>query len=54
LNQRLAENLQTRSQLDAILNETEGAYLKIVEGSQVLLSTIRRSMPVWEDSEPLP
>ena len=54
MNQRLAENVQTRSQLDSILEETESAYSKIVEGSQVLLHTVKRSMPVFEDYDPLP
>jgi hypothetical protein len=57
MNQRLAENLQSRSQLDSILEETESAYGKILEGSQVLLQTVKRSMPVFEDYgtyDPLP
>ena len=49
LNQALAENLQSRSQLDSILEETESAYSKIVEGSQVRAHTscrVLQSFPV--------
>ena len=50
LNQALAENLQSRSQLDSILEETESAYSKIVEGSQVRAHTscrVLESFPVY-------
>jgi hypothetical protein len=54
LNQRIAENVQVRSQLDSILEETESAYSKIVEGSHMLLHTVKRSMPVFDDYDTEP
>jgi Sjoegren syndrome nuclear autoantigen 1 len=42
LNNDLAKKLNTRNEFDAAISETEGAYMKILESSQTLLSVLKR------------
>ena len=41
----LIENASNRDELDAIIRESEGAYRKILEGSQALLDLVKRRAP---------
>ncbi len=45
LNANLQQNLAARDEFDAIIRETEGAYRKILDGSQALLDMVRRRAP---------
>jgi len=42
LNNDLAKKINTRNEFDAAISETEGAYMKILESSQTLLSVLKR------------
>jgi len=42
VNEELAKRLQTRNEYDRTIQETEGAYMKILESSQTLLQVLKR------------
>lgn len=42
INEDLARKLQARNEFDATIQETEAAYMKILESSQTLLSVLKR------------
>ena len=42
LNASLARGINTRNEFDAAIGETEGAYMKILESSQTLLTVLKR------------
>lgn len=42
INEGLARKVQARSEYDKTIQETEGAYMKILESSQTLLSVLKR------------
>lgn len=42
INEELAKNLQTRSEFDRTIQETEAAYMKILESSSTLLQVLKR------------
>jgi Sjoegren syndrome nuclear autoantigen 1 len=42
INEELAKNIQTRNEFDRTIQETEAAYMKILESSQTLLQVLRR------------
>lgn len=42
INESLAKKSQTRCEYDRTLQETEGAYMKILESSQMLLGVLKR------------
>jgi Sjoegren syndrome nuclear autoantigen 1 len=42
LNEELAKNILTRNEYDRTIQETEGAYMKILESSQTLLQVLKR------------
>ncbi len=45
LNANLQQNFAAREEFDAIIRETEGAYRKILDGSQALLDMVKRRAP---------
>lgn len=42
INESLARKLAARAEYDAVIAETEAAYLKILESSQTLLTVLKR------------
>eukprot|EP01040_Poterioochromonas_malhamensis_P013992 gene13992-15455_t len=42
INEELARNILTRNEYDRTIQETEAAYMKILESSQTLLQVLRR------------
>lgn len=42
LNEDLARKMQARNEFDATIQETEAAYMKILESSQTLLAVLKR------------
>eukprot|EP01029_Cantina_marsupialis_P024768 TRINITY_DN6436_c0_g1_i1.p3 TRINITY_DN6436_c0_g1~~TRINITY_DN6436_c0_g1_i1.p3 ORF type:complete len:112 (-),score=36.95 TRINITY_DN6436_c0_g1_i1:1274-1609(-) len=42
INESLARKTQARGQYDSTIQETEGAYMKILESSQTLLHVLKR------------
>jgi len=42
INESLAKKLDTKQEYDKVIQETEGAYLKILESSQTLLTVLKR------------
>lgn len=42
INEGLARKMQARSEYDRTIQETEGAYMKILESSQTLLQVLKR------------
>lgn len=42
LNENLARKIQTRNEYNKIIQETEAAYIKILESSQTLLDVLKR------------
>lgn len=42
VNEGLAKKLSTKSEYDKAIQETEGAYIKILESSQTLLHVLKR------------
>ena len=42
INEELAKNMQTRNEYDRTIQETEAAYMKILESSQTLLQVLKR------------
>jgi Sjoegren syndrome nuclear autoantigen 1 len=42
LNEDLTRKLTARNEYDAVIGETEAAYMKILESSQTLLSVLKR------------
>jgi sjoegren syndrome nuclear autoantigen 1 len=42
INEQLARKVQARNEYDRTIQETEGAYMKILESSQTLLQVLKR------------
>lgn len=42
INENLARKVQARNEYDRTIQETEGAYMKILESSQTLLQVLKR------------
>ncbi|KIZ07829.1 deflagellation-inducible protein [Monoraphidium neglectum] len=42
INESLARKLDTKNEYDKVIQETEAAYLKILESSQTLLTVLKR------------
>ena len=42
INESLVRNIQTRNEYDRTIQETEAAYMKILESSQTLLQVLKR------------
>jgi Sjoegren syndrome nuclear autoantigen 1 len=42
INESLAKKLDTKGEYDKVIQETEAAYLKILESSQTLLTVLKR------------
>ncbi|KAL3159635.1 DCC-interacting protein 13-beta [Trebouxia sp. C0009 RCD-2024] len=42
INDALARKIATRTEYDKVIQETEGAYIKILESSQTLLTVLKR------------
>lgn len=42
INEDLAKNIQTKNEYDRTIQETEAAYMKILESSQTLLQVLKR------------
>ena len=42
MNEGLARKVQARNEYDRTIQETEGAYMKILESSQTLLQVLKR------------
>ena len=42
INEGLARKIQARNEYDRTIQETEGAYMKILESSQTLLQVLKR------------
>lgn len=42
INDGLARKIATRTEYDKVIQETEGAYIKILESSQTLLTVLKR------------
>ncbi|GMH37230.1 hypothetical protein BSKO_05103 [Bryopsis sp. KO-2023] len=42
INESLARKIDTRNEYDKVIQETEAAYLKILESSQTLLTVLKR------------
>ncbi|CAD7695148.1 unnamed protein product [Ostreobium quekettii] len=42
INDSLARKIDTRNEFDKVIQETEAAYLKILESSQTLLTVLKR------------
>jgi len=42
MNESLARKIQARTEYDKTIQETEGAYMKILESSQTLLHVLKR------------
>jgi Sjoegren syndrome nuclear autoantigen 1 len=42
INETLARKVQARNEYDRTIQETEGAYMKILESSQTLLQVLKR------------
>ena len=42
INETLAQKVQARNEYDRTIQETEGAYMKILESSQTLLQVLKR------------
>jgi Sjoegren syndrome nuclear autoantigen 1 len=42
VNEELAKKIQTRNEYDRTIQETEAAYMKILESSQTLLQVLKR------------
>jgi len=42
INDSLAKKMQTKTEYDKVIEETEAAYLKILESSQTLLHVLKR------------
>lgn len=42
INESLAKKMASRNEYDKVIQETEGAYVKILESSQTLLTVLKR------------
>lgn len=52
VNKSLAEKLETRDKYDKTITESEKAYLKILESSQVLLNVVKKDAKDLQKSDP--
>lgn len=51
VNRSLSEKLETREKYDKTITESEKAYLKILESSQVLLNVVKKDVKDLQKSE---
>jgi len=52
LNESLAKKISTRNEFDRTIAETEHAYTKILESSQMLLNVVRKEAAVLREKAP--
>ena len=53
INEQLARKVQARNEYDRTIQETEGAYMKILESSQTLLTVLKRETTSLVKKKPI-